>query len=202
MKKFILFVLLTFSLSASTSELLEKNNKLITAQRDLILKQQETIDNLSKCLDANLKYNQEKYSITITCDIENFAIDSNYKIIKDEPTKINKSFDFFFQREAAKRPYEVIPGVFKLGGLLFYNDSTKQVTPDILLTIEVFSFDKILPLYGLSLNAGLGARVISVQLGYQFLYTKMFSNTNIMLGYSYSYLDGNFNPIIGLALNF
>lgn len=202
MKKLFLFFLLAFSLSATTSELLEKNNKLLGVQRDLILKQQETIDNISKCLEADLKYHQEKYSVTITCDVDNFAIDSSFKIVKDEPTKINKTFDFYFQREVAKRPYEVIPGIFKLGGLLYYSQDSKQVTPDILLTVEIFSFDKILPLYGLSLNAGAGIRVFSVQLGYQLLYTKMFSNTNIMIGYSYSYVDRDFNPTIGIALNF
>jgi hypothetical protein len=202
MKKLILFFLLAFSLSATTSELLEKNNKLLSVQRDLILKQQETIDNISKCLEADLKYHQERYSVTVTCDVENFAIDSNFKIVKDESTKISKTFDFYFQREVAKRPYEVIPGIFKLGGLLYYSQDSKQVTPDILLTVEIFSFDKILPLYGLSLNAGAGVRVFSVQLGYQLLYTKMFSNTNIMIGYSYSYVDRDFNPTIGIALNF
>ena len=202
MKKLILFFIICFSLSATTSELLEKNNKLIGAQRDLILKQQQSVDNISECLDANLKYFQEKYSVTVTCDVENFAIDSDMKIVKDQPTKINKTFDFYFQREVAKRPYEVIPGIFKRGGLLYYNQTNKQVTPDILLTIEIFSFDKILPMYGLSLNAGAGVRVLSVQLGYQFLYTKMFSNTNIMLGYSYSYVDRELNPTICIALNF
>lgn len=134
MKKLILFFLLAFSLSATTSELLEKNNKLLSVQRDLILKQQETIDNISKCLEADLKYHQERYSVTVTCDVENFAIDSNFKIVKDESTKISKTFDFYFQREVAKRPYEVIPGIFKLGGLLYYSQDSKQVTPDILLT--------------------------------------------------------------------
>lgn len=202
MKKLLVSLLLFTTLWANNSKLIEKNIKLLEAQQQLIEKQQNSIDHISECLDAKLTYKQKSYKVDVFCTIDNFAIDEKYQVVFDEPTKIDKSFEFIFKPELRERPYEVVVAYFKLGGSLYYDKQTDKITPDILLGVEFFSFDKIIPFYGLSMNGVIGTRTISASLGYQMIYTKFFNNTSILLGYSYNYFDREFYPSLGIALNF
>lgn len=213
MKKILLMLIVALTIGATTplkppttsmvASLLEENIRFIQAQQELIYKQQNAIDSLGDCLEAKLKYKQKLYTVNVTCEVKNYAIEERtYKVVEDQPTKLDKTFYFEFKPELKERPYEVVVAYFKLGGTLYYDKQADLVKPDILLGVEFFSFDKIIPFYGLSLNGTIGTRTISITLGYQMIYTKFFNNTSILLGYSYNYFDRDFYPTLGIALNF
>lgn len=208
LNKIVLFLLcfsLIFgskSLNDTSRELLEENTKYILKQNELIQLQQKEIDSIPECLKTKVEYKQKIYYVNIQCDIKNYAISDSYDIIPDNPTKINKTLEFQFKPELKERPYETIVAYFKLGGTLYYERESKKIMPDLLLGVEFFSFDKFIPFYGLSMNGIVGLRTAGVAIGYQFIYTKFFNNTSLMLGYSYNYLDRDFYPTLGIALNF
>ncbi|MEM2139266.1 MAG: hypothetical protein QXM96_03885 [Candidatus Woesearchaeota archaeon] len=190
------------NLNETSKQLLEENTKYIVKQHELIELQQKEIDNISNCLKTNLEYKQKIYYVNIKCDIKNYTITDNYDIILDTPTKIDKTIYFKFRPELKERPYETLVAYFKLGGSLSYEKETKKIISDLLLGIEFFSFDKLIPFYGLSMNGIIGLKGAGIALGYQFVYSNFFNNTSLMLGYSYNYINIEFYPTISITLNF
>lgn len=161
-------------------------------------------------LSHNLEYVDGLYYIRISGKLKRYDIQYNkktgkYDVIDAPDYDIIldiKGVHDFKPGNANPRPYDYFPNSFKLGGIIIPHVESRTMRGDIALMYEFFSFDKAFNFYGWSLNASVGVRHVGALLGYQFLGSTYFRNTNLVVGYAYDFLSLTNNPVIGISLNF
>jgi hypothetical protein len=161
-------------------------------------------------LAHKLEYKDGLYYIQISGKIKRYDVQFNkntnqYDVIEVPDYDILldiKGIHDFKPGNVHPRPYSYFPSIFKFGGIVIPSLETRTVKADIALMYEFFSFDRAFNFYGWSLNASVGIRHVGALFGYQFLNVSSFSNTNLVIGYAYDFLDKNHTPVIGLSLNF
>lgn len=208
MKK-LLLILLPFVLFAQPTEIekrcmiqLKEDKAEINALVELNAAQLKAInDFVAKGPDVTLEYKDEKYYVKTKGEIIVWDKNAERALYVFNRAKFEKDTVLQFKPDET-RPHDYIGHTLRFGGGLFFNKANEQVVPDIMLMYEFFSFDKWFGIYGFSLNVDVGIRHVGGSIGYQFVNSKWFSNTNIVLGYSYMFMDMYAAPYIGIALNF
>lgn len=212
-KKAILFLVIPASLfSLTDSEIinqcaidLKKDRALISSLRELNTKQ---LDAIQKFLDSEIKsemyYKDNIFIVNQNGEFSVYQVEDSkdYPVKEKQKFKYDKTLTYKFSGESSPRPYPYVPGIFKLGGGVFYDSVDKSVYPDMLLMFELLSFDKLFGIYGISLNVSGGLRHIGGSIGYQLYRTTFFKNTSIVFGYSHDFTKGFQTPYIGITLNF
>lgn len=163
---------------------------------------------VQKFLDSGIKSEmQYKDSLFIVTQSGEFPIyeiknDNSYDVNTKQKFKYGKVYTYKFSGESSPRPYPYISAVFKLGGGVFYDSVQRSAYPDMLLLFELLSFDRLIGVYGFSLNVSVGLRHVGGSLGYQMHNTHFFKNTSLMIGYSHDFTKGFQSPYLGISLNF
>lgn len=185
---------------------LKDNKRIIESLGKLNKKQIETV---SKFLDSGIKselsYQDNIFTIHQYGEfpVYELQVEKGDYVIKDHTKfKYNKTTTYKFNGKGSPRPYPYLPAIFKLGGGVFYNQVTNSAYPDFALLFEVISFDKLIGLYGVSLNVSGGLRHVGVSFGYQLHNTILFRNTSIIFGYAHDFTAGFQTPYLGVSLNF
>jgi hypothetical protein len=167
------------------------------------------IEDIYKFIDSGIKnelyYYDDHFTIKQSGSFpvyELLRINGEYRISDKNKYVYNREYTYKFTTKSSLRPYSYTPAIFKLGGVVFYNQDKNQVYPDFTLLFEFLSFDKLLGVYGFSLNISTGLRHIGISLGYQMYNTVLFKNTSIIFGYSHDFVMGFQTPMVGISLNF
>ena len=182
-------------------EILKKVQKEKWSLKRLIKEQQLEIERFIKNLKPRLIFDDGIYYVIIKDKIYIYDLDDNLEL-KKSAAIIDKKTAFKFEPQVVHpRPFDYLSNIFKLGGIVLLDDNN-NIKHDISLLYEFFSFDKLLNLYGFSLNASIGLSHLGGSLGYQFYDSTYFKNTSLLLGYSYNYQDKVGSPYFGISLNF
>lgn len=183
---------------------LNQDKKYINALTQVSTKQLTAFRELfANNLVTQIDYKDGLYYLTISGSIDIYGLDpETYEIVKAGTYPINQIETHKFSSKIQPRPFSVLPNIFKLGGGIFYNQDTKKAYPDIVLMYELLSFDRLLSLYGFSINLSLGIKHVGGNLGYQFHRSSYFSNTSFFMGYSYNFIEFFPSAYGGISLNF
>lgn len=167
------------------------------------------IEEVYKFLDSGIKnelyYYDDHFTIKQSGNFHVYELEKvkgEYKISDKNKYIYNREYTYKFTSKSSPRPYTYVPAIFKLGGGVFYNQVKNQVYPDFMLLFEAISFDKLLGIYGFSLNISGGLRHVGVSLGYQMHNTLFFKNTSVIFGYAHDFVGGFQTPVLGVSLNF
>ena len=173
----------------------------INIAEKLLIQQREEIRKFVKDgVKINLEYQNGKYYVTVLGEIYIYYLTPQGKVIPLKKITLHKKNTYKFDPILAERPLPYFPGKFKFGGGVFFGGF--EVYPDILFAVEIFSFDKLFGLYGISINGSVGITHIGGNLSYQLIHTKYFRNTSIFFGYSYSWKTVLPAFYSGITLNF
>jgi hypothetical protein len=153
---------------------------------------------------TTLTHEDDLFYLNLEDGVAIYDLDDNGEVKKIGTYKIDhKKIYQFSPRNEGLRPYSYFSSIFKLGVSFFYSDD--KFYPDGAFIYEFFSFDKIFDTqnaFGLSINISVGLKHVGAAAGYQFVHSKYFKNTNLMLGYSFIFESKRFTPYIAVALGF
>lgn len=160
------------------------------------------VEFLDKGITTELHYNKEVFYIKQTGKFPVYALKDDGSIDESNLYTYENMKTYSFNAADNARPYSYVPSVFKLGGVVLYNNDANTVSPDISLLVEIISFDKLFNAYGLGINISGGLKHVGASISYQFHKTVFFKNTSLFMGYGYDFVRGGYAPFMGISLNF